>query len=94
MRVRLKVREVAEPEGWNAPRLARKADLSNTAMYSIWDGITQDPGLLTMLKIAQVLGVELTDLYEVLDDEPGARISGHIETPTLVASWKGVATQV
>ncbi len=47
-----------------------------------------------MLKIAQVLGVELTDLYEVLDDEPGARISGHIETPTLVASWKGVATQV
>lgn len=71
--VRLKVKEVAEERGWNAARLGRKADLSNTAMYGIWNGTTADPGLLTLEKLARVLGVRICDLFE----ESGEDAHGH-----------------
>ncbi len=72
MKLKLKIREVAEARGWNAPRVARRADLGTMTVYNLWDGTTQDPGLLTMLRIAAVIGVPVTDLYEVIAEDDGA----------------------
>lgn len=71
VKIRLKVREIAEAKGWNASRLARRVDMSNTPMYNIFSGVTQDPGILTLIKIARVLGCELGDLYEVVEFQRG-----------------------
>jgi len=62
--MKLRVREVAEARGWNAARLARRADLSNTAMYGIWNGTTDDPGIRTLEAIANALGVKIRDLID------------------------------
>lgn len=83
LQVRLKVRDIAEPRGWTAAKLARRADVSNTAMYLIWDGTTTDPGLKTLIKISKVLKVSITDLYEEVP--PRSIIEESIKAPTLVA---------
>jgi transcriptional regulator with XRE-family HTH domain len=81
--VRLRVREVAESLGWNAARLARKADLSNTAMYGIWNGTTDDPGIRTLEAIAKALGVKVRDL---IDENGDATIKESIEAPMLAGA--------
>jgi transcriptional regulator with XRE-family HTH domain len=68
MKVRLKVREIAEERGYTAGRLGRKAGLSNAAMYSIWNGITTDPGINTLARIARAIGVKACDLFEVTEE--------------------------
>ena len=62
--VKLRVKEIAESMGGNAARLARKADISNTAMYGIWNDTTDDPGIRTLEKIARALGVKVSQLME------------------------------
>lgn len=68
MKVRLRVREIAEEKGYNAARLGRKANLSNAAIYGIWNGTTIDPGIRTLARLAVVLGVDTSELYEVVGD--------------------------
>lgn len=84
--VRLRVREIAESQGWNAAKLARRADLSNNAVYGIWNGETTDPGLLTLVAIARALGVKLCDLVDEGSADLPARgiIEGNIKRPVLV----------
>lgn len=68
MRVVLKVRQIAESKGMNAAQLGRRANLSNAAIYGIWNGVTTDPGIKTLARLAKVLGVETHELYEVIGD--------------------------
>lgn len=68
MKVILKVREIAERKGVKAAQLGRRANLSNAAIYGIWNGTTIDPGIRTLAKLAKVLGVETHELYEVTGD--------------------------
>ena len=68
MQVKLKVREVAEAKGYNASQLGRRANLSNAAIYGIWNGSTTDPGIKTLARLATVLGVNTCELYEVVGD--------------------------
>jgi transcriptional regulator with XRE-family HTH domain len=68
MRVILKVREIAEKKGLNAAQLGRRANLSNAAIYGIWNGTTTDPGIKTLARLATVLEVETHELYEVIGD--------------------------
>ena len=87
MTVKLRVKEVAESLGWNAARLARKADISNTAMYGIWNDTTDDPGIRTLEKIARALGVKVSDLMLENGDGvgPHATIEESIDAPALAA---------
>lgn len=80
---RTRVREIAEAQGWNASRLARKADVSYTAMYGIWHGTTEDPGIQTLAKLARALGVPTSDL---ITDEDPASPEGKIIAPVAVAA--------
>lgn len=68
MKVKLKVREIAEGKGLNASQLGRRANLSNAAIYGIWNGITTNPGIETLARLARVLGVDTCSLYEVIGD--------------------------
>ena len=73
MTVKLKVREIAEGRGYTAGRLGRLATLSNAAIYGIWNGVTTDPGIQTLAKLARVLGVDPRELYDVdTTDRPQA----------------------
>ena len=85
--VRLRVRELAEERGWNAAKLARRADLSNNAVYGIWNGETTDPGLQTLAAIAGALGVKIRDLIDENGEGQGshATIEESIEAPMLAA---------
>lgn len=87
--VRLRVRELAEERGWTAAKLGRKADISNSAIYGIWNGITTDPGIQTLAAIAGALGVRISDLYEEVGDAPAGQgiieesIEALVPTPAL-----------
>ncbi len=68
MKTRLKVREIAEDKGYTRAILARRADLTYETVFKLWKNPDMDVTLLTLVKIAHVLRVEVTDLYEVQED--------------------------
>jgi transcriptional regulator with XRE-family HTH domain len=64
------VKEIAEKKGISNPALlSRRANLGYNTVYLIWNNRTDDPGIQTLEKIATVLKVEVTDLYEVEEVE-------------------------
>lgn len=66
--VKLKIREVAEAQGVeNAAQLSRRADIAQSAAYNLWNGVTTDPGILTLAAIARALKVKISDLFEESD---------------------------
>lgn len=64
---RLRVKELAEAQGLDIAKLARRADLGYGTVHALWNGTTASPGLKTLAAIAQVLGVRTGDL---ISDEP------------------------
>jgi len=68
--VRLKVREIAERKKITRSRLARLADVQYNTINAIFSNDTRDISLSTLVKIANALKVPVTDLYELLPDEP------------------------
>ena len=62
--VRLRVREVAEEQGLDIAKLARKADLAYATVYKVWHEQMTDKGvgILTLAKIAKALGVRVVEL--------------------------------
>jgi transcriptional regulator with XRE-family HTH domain len=69
MRVRLKVREIAEAKGWTQSKLQRAADVNSRTMSGIWHNPYRDVAYSTLIKIARVLGVDVTELAEQVPDE-------------------------
>lgn len=61
---RIKVKEIAEPKGWTAAKLARRADLSYPTVADLWKDPERDVSLRTLEKLARVLEVEIADLIE------------------------------
>ncbi len=59
---RLRVRELAEAQGLDIAKLARRADLGYGTVHALWNGTTESPGLKTLAAIARVLGVRTGDL--------------------------------
>jgi transcriptional regulator with XRE-family HTH domain len=64
MKIRLLVREIAENKGYTAPQLARKADVSNDTIYRIWNNAYAPISTAILAKIADALGVSITELLE------------------------------
>jgi transcriptional regulator with XRE-family HTH domain len=61
------VRELAEAQGLDIAKLARRADLGYGTVHALWNGNTESPGLKTLSAIARVLGVRTGEL---IADEP------------------------
>ncbi len=68
-RIRLKIKEVATSRGWNQAKLGRAADLNPRTMQEIWHDPYRNVTYATLVKIARVLGVEVSELTE---EEPDA----------------------
>jgi transcriptional regulator with XRE-family HTH domain len=80
---RLRVRELAEAQGLDIAKLARRADLGYGTVHALWHETTDSPGLKTLAAIARVLGVRIGDLI-VEDSEQ--RESGERYSPVLAAA--------
>lgn len=69
MKQRLKVREIAEQQGWTQAKLQRAADVNSRTMSGIWhDPYRRVTYEVLVVKIARVLKVEVTDLVEEESD--------------------------
>jgi transcriptional regulator with XRE-family HTH domain len=68
MRLRLKVKEIAEARGYNQSSLARKADVDFKTVKRIFRDPYRDVVISTLFKISRVLGVSLEDLVEEVPD--------------------------
>jgi transcriptional regulator with XRE-family HTH domain len=69
MRVRLRVREIAEQKGYNMSQLARAADIGFTTVKRYFRNPYESANTHTLMRIAEVLGVDVRDLIEVEDGE-------------------------
>jgi transcriptional regulator with XRE-family HTH domain len=64
MRQRLKVREIAEQQGWTQSKLQRAADVNSRTMSGIWHDPYRRVTYEVLIKIARVLNIEVTALVE------------------------------
>src|SRR5712691_2238528 len=62
--LRLKVKEIAEQKGYNQSTLSRASDVPINTIRRIWRNPYYEVRLATLNKIAVVLGVPTTDLFE------------------------------
>jgi DNA-binding Xre family transcriptional regulator len=67
--IRLKIREIAESKKINMSKLSRMADVNYNTVRGIWDNPNRDIAVTTLEKIAKALGMNVSDLYEILPDE-------------------------
>jgi transcriptional regulator with XRE-family HTH domain len=64
--VRLRVREIAESQGFDMAKLSRKADVAYRTIVRIWHDPQHDATMSTLIKIARAMGVRVADL--ILED--------------------------
>lgn len=64
IRLRLKVREVAESRGVNMSQLARKADLGFSTIKRLWKDPYKKTNTELLEKIADALQCSVVDLFE------------------------------
>ena len=67
--LKLKVREIALQKGFNQSTLSRAADIPIDTIRRIWRNPYHEVRLSTLNKIAAVLEVKATDLFEDVPDE-------------------------
>jgi len=65
---KLKVREVAERKGYNQSSLSRASDISFTTIRKIWHNPYYEINVVTLHKIARVLGVPTSELIEDIEE--------------------------
>lgn len=59
---RWKLREIAEPERWNARKLAQTTGLAYNTVWGIWVNKTRRADLDTLDALARALGIKASDL--------------------------------
>ena len=69
MKQRLKVREIAEARSLTMAKLQRAADINQRTMYAIYHDPYRDVAYSTLVKIANALGIEVTELVEYVPDD-------------------------
>ncbi len=73
---RWRLREIAEPERWNARKLSQATGLAYNTVWGIWTNHTRRADLDTLEKLAQVLKVQASDLIGPGEQVPGATGEG------------------
>jgi transcriptional regulator with XRE-family HTH domain len=68
MRLRLKIRELAEAQGLDRAKLARRADVTYQTVHNVWNNPYADVSIATLEKLAQALNRDVSELYERVDD--------------------------
>lgn len=66
--IRLKVKEIAQSKKLTMAKLGRMADLNQRTMQAIYNDPYRDVAHSTLLKLAKALEVQITDLYEEVEE--------------------------
>lgn len=66
----LKVKEVAQAKGVSMRKLSIRGGMTYRTVLNVWRNPKHDVSLVTLDKIATVLGVRICDLYDRVPDEP------------------------
>lgn len=66
--LRLKVKEIAEAQGYNQSTLARKADIDFKTVKRLFRDPYRDVVISTLYKISRVLQVTMDELIEEVPD--------------------------
>ncbi len=82
---RWRVREIAEPERWNAKKLAEATGLAYGTVYAIWTNQATRADLKTMSALARVLKVAPGDLI-VAEEEDRSKQPTNKYRPALIAA--------
>ena len=69
MKLRLRVREIAQHKGISMGKLERLADLSHPTIRDIFRNPYKEVTTTTLAKLATALGVSVSDLFEEVPDE-------------------------
>ncbi|TMB81307.1 MAG: helix-turn-helix transcriptional regulator [Chloroflexi bacterium] len=69
MKLRLKVREIAESQGFNQSTLARKADVDFNTVKRVFRNPYRDVSISTLYRLSKALRVSLDELIEEIPDE-------------------------
>jgi transcriptional regulator with XRE-family HTH domain len=69
MRVRLKIKEIAESKGFNQSSLARAANVDFKTVKRVFRDPYRDIAVSTLVKIARALKVDLSELIDVEPEE-------------------------
>lgn len=64
-----RLREIAQPERWNAKKLAEATGLAYNTVYGIWANKTTRADLEALARLARVLGIQPGQLISDLDAE-------------------------
>lgn len=67
----LKVREIAESQGYNMSTLSRKADVPFLTIKRVWKNPHYELKLGTLQLIARALGVKTSELIEDVEESDG-----------------------
>ena len=68
MAIRWRVREIAEPERWNAKKLAEATGLAYGTVYAIWTNQATRVDFKTLEALARVLKVAPGELISTIDE--------------------------
>ena len=69
MKLRLRVKEIAEQKGMSMGKLERLADLSHPTVRDIFRDPYKEITTTTLVKLATALGVPVADLFEEVPDD-------------------------
>ena len=69
MRLRLRVKEIAEEKHMSMGKLERLSDLSHPTIRDIFRNPYKEVTSTTLVKLANALGVPVSELYEEVPDE-------------------------
>ena len=67
--INLHVRTIAESKGITRTKLSRMSDVNYNTINALWQDQAHDVMLLTLIKVAHALHVEVSDLYSVTINE-------------------------
>ncbi len=69
VKLRLRVKEIAEQKGMSMGKLERLADLSHPTIRDIFRNPYKEVTSTTLAKLATALGVSVADLFEEVPDD-------------------------
>ncbi len=64
-----RVRQVAEPRGYTMTRLAKETGISFNTIKRLWKNPNLGGNIDTLNRIAKVLNISLSDLFEEVPDD-------------------------
>jgi DNA-binding XRE family transcriptional regulator len=69
VKIKLRIKDIAEKQGMTRAKLARSADLTYETVHEIWKNEYKDVSISTLAKIARVLHVNISELYTIEDNQ-------------------------